>query len=233
MPSSQSTVASLRLVPYEIRVYVANLAAYNAGMMRGDWITLPVSQTDLDDFLDEHVYQWHGADDEYAIHDYEQDGLLARLDWKVYEYQDLDELNALATLAKERLTTDEDWDRLGLAIDYCLPGSADAVTLCNAILQLDDVAYSPYDLPDNVTVENTPDREERYGYDKINRDPDVRRAILDGGLDCYFDFAKYGRDDVASGYVELGDYGWLDCSQPVPDADKYSRYEVLDAAGLG
>ncbi|KFI96875.1 MULTISPECIES: antirestriction protein ArdA [Bifidobacterium] len=233
MQSNPTSIVPSHIAPYEIRVYVANLAAYNAGFMRGDWITLPVSQDELDGFLDERVFQWHGADDEYAIHDFEKDGLLKRLDWTVYEYQDLDELNALATLAKEHLATDEDWDRLELAIDYCLPGASDALMLCNAILQLDDMAYSPYDLPNNVTIENTPDREERYGYDKINRDPDVRHAILDGSLDIYFDFAKYGRDDVASGYVELGDYGWLDTSQPVPDADKYDRYEVLDAAGLG
>lgn len=58
----------------EMRIYVANLAAYNAGYLVGEWIDLPLEQDELRERIQKILDAWndgYGPSEEWAIHDYE------------------------------------------------------------------------------------------------------------------------------------------------------------------
>lgn len=56
----------------EIRIYVADLAAYNSGYLHGVWIDATLEITDIQDEINKMLAASPVADaEEYAIHDYE------------------------------------------------------------------------------------------------------------------------------------------------------------------
>lgn len=58
----------------EMRIYVANLAAYNAGYLVGEWIDLPLDEDELKSEIQKILDAWndgYGPSEEWAIHDYE------------------------------------------------------------------------------------------------------------------------------------------------------------------
>jgi len=58
----------------KIRIYVANLAAYNNGYLVGEWISLPLSEEELREKIQSILDAWNDGfspSEEYAIHDYE------------------------------------------------------------------------------------------------------------------------------------------------------------------
>ena len=87
------------------RIYIANLGKYNEGKLVGGWIDLPFSEDELNELFveiglgeyDEDGEYVHGKEvngvvyEEYAIHDYETD----IENYKIGEYEDLEELNEL------------------------------------------------------------------------------------------------------------------------------------------
>lgn len=88
-----------------IKVYVANLAKYNEGTLKGEWIELPQHWDDIQETLDLILGigdNGERVDEEYAIHAYESDieGLT------IGEYDSLEELNELA----EELENLPEWD---------------------------------------------------------------------------------------------------------------------------
>jgi hypothetical protein len=66
----------------EIKIYIANLAKYNEGILKGKWVTLPC---DLDE-LQEKINEVLGNDEEIAIHDYEAP-------FNIHEYHSVYDLN--------------------------------------------------------------------------------------------------------------------------------------------
>jgi len=66
-----------------LRIYVADLAEYNNGTLKGIWIDLP-----CDNIMDK-VQEMLGSNEEWAIHDYE-------LPFNISEYEDLEEINDIA-----------------------------------------------------------------------------------------------------------------------------------------
>ncbi|RKJ42515.1 antirestriction protein ArdA [Butyricicoccus sp. 1XD8-22] len=77
----------------EIKIYVANLAAYNNGEMKGGWFTLP---TPMDEIF-EVVFSPHELDEDgqphgdWAIHDFEAP-------FEIHEYSSIDQLNEIAEI---------------------------------------------------------------------------------------------------------------------------------------
>ena len=64
----------------EIKIYIVNLAAYNAGYLKGEWTTLPIDEDDLNEVINKVLdtsnmsdkARWEiGLCEEVAIHDYE------------------------------------------------------------------------------------------------------------------------------------------------------------------
>ena len=69
----------------EVKVYLTNLAKYNAGELFGKWVDLPLTEEELDEELREVL----GDDEEYFITDYEAP-------FEIDEYENLRDLNSFA-----------------------------------------------------------------------------------------------------------------------------------------
>lgn len=75
----------------EIKIYVANLRAYNEGELKGEWFTLPVEW----DEIVKNVFDSHELDEfgnpmgDYAIHDYESP-------FEINEFDSIGHLNEIA-----------------------------------------------------------------------------------------------------------------------------------------
>lgn len=75
----------------EMRIYIANLGAYNNGESIGDWFDLPVDMEEVN----ETIFEPHELDEngqpmgDFAIHDYE-------LPFQISEYESIDTLNRMA-----------------------------------------------------------------------------------------------------------------------------------------
>lgn len=83
-----------------IRVYVANLGAYNEGELIGKWVALPMDEDELREEI-ESIMRPETDDEEYAIHDYEAP-------FKIEENVDLFKLNEqVEELESMRLEEDE------------------------------------------------------------------------------------------------------------------------------
>jgi Antirestriction protein (ArdA) len=66
----------------EVRIYLTNLAQYNAGCLIGKWIDLPLEEEELAIALKEVL----GSDEEYFITDYQAN-------FRIEEFENLSELN--------------------------------------------------------------------------------------------------------------------------------------------
>lgn len=80
------------------RLYIADLAAYNEGELKGEWIDLPMDTEDLNEVLARHSNNFKT---DWAIHDYDND-----LGLRIEEYADIHDLNELAA-SLESLSSEE------------------------------------------------------------------------------------------------------------------------------
>ena len=71
-----------------LSVYITNLDEYVKGNLMGEWVSLPIEESDFKDFL-----KTIGNPEEYAIHDYENNLGLDGL--KIGEYMSIKKLNEL------------------------------------------------------------------------------------------------------------------------------------------
>ena len=182
-----------------IKLYLANLGKYNEGILKGEWVELPLSETELEEVMvnigvahydkegnfvpyvietDEKGYEY--VYEEYAIHDYETD-----LNISISEYSNLDNLNTIAENVEK------------YELDYV-----------NALL--DDGAIGMKDLIEGdleeimqnytfVELEPNMNEEQEVGYacvDEIYGGPEYLSKEI---LERYFDYEAFGRDILLSG----------------------------------
>lgn len=191
-----------------LNVWIGNLGKYNEGELIGDWLKLPVSKSELDNFLREKVglqitqeevekaLEKNGVCyEEYMINDYETD-----LPIKISEYSNLKMLNLLA-LASERVTNMEKVE----AYIEC-ENTDDIEEIINIMMQEDKIPYYQYDLESGLMP-----KEEKYGITKADMNG-LTAFLTDKNVLTYFDFEEYGREDDLSGYVELYENGYIDRS---------------------
>ena len=154
-----------------LNIYLTNLGKYNEGELVGEWVELPVSDEEL-----EAVKSRIGINDYYEemfITDYESDvdGLT------VGEYDDIDELNALAEAI-------EDNPEAAAALIYNGYYSAEEIAD-----HIDDVVRIP-------SYSSMSD-EECVGYYYAEDLGGLENA--DEFLKQYFDYKRYGREIMLSG----------------------------------
>ena len=182
-----------------IKLYLANLGKYNEGILKGEWVELPLSETELEEVMvnigvahydkegnfvpyvietDEKGYEY--VYEEYAIHDYETD-----LNISISEYSSLDNLNTVAENVEK------------YELDYV------NVLLDGGVIDMKDLLEGNI----NEIIQN-------YGFIELeptmNEEQEVGYAYVDevcGGLEClskeilerYFDYEAFGRDILLSG----------------------------------
>ena len=182
-----------------IKLYLANLGKYNEGILKGEWVELPLSETELEEAMvnigvahydkegnfvpyvietDEKGYEY--VYEEYAIHDYETD-----LNISISEYSSLNDLNTVAEIVE-----DFELDQVNALLD-------------GGVIDMKDLLEGNI----NEIIQN-------YGFIELeptmNEEQEVGYAYVDevcGGLEClskeilerYFDYEAFGRDILLSG----------------------------------
>ena len=182
-----------------IKLYLANLGKYNEGILKGEWVELPLSETELEEVMvnigvahydkegnfvpyvietDEKGYEY--VYEEYAIHDYETD-----LNISISEYSSLDNLNAIAENVEKY-----ELDYVNVLLDDGAIGMKD---LIEGDLEEIMQNYSFIELEPNMNEE----QEVGYAYvDEIYGGPEYLSKEI---LERYFDYEAFGRDILLSG----------------------------------
>jgi Antirestriction protein len=170
----------------QMRIYVANLAAYNNGYLVGKWIDLPCSNSELWAQIGE-ILDAYGAAEEWAIHDYEG------FPFKVSEYEHLDTLNEIAEILSN-LSEDED----------VIKAIFDLLNRDEALEKLQNGEYRVYDDCDSMG-------DVAYQlYEESGRLAEIEKVISSS----YIDWEAIGRDMEIEGcfryvgnsrYVEIID----------------------------
>ena len=182
-----------------IKLYLANLGKYNEGILKGEWVELPLSETELEEVMvnigvahydkegnfvpyvietDEKGYEY--VYEEYAIHDYETD-----LNISISEYSSLDNLNTVAEIVE-----DFELDQVNALLDG---GVIDMKDLIEGDLEEIMQNYSFIELEPNMNEE----QEVGYAYvDEIYGGPEYLSKEI---LERYFDYEAFGRDILLGG----------------------------------
>lgn len=182
-----------------IKLYLANLGKYNEGILKGEWVELPLSETELEEAMvnigvahydkegnfvpyvietDENGYEY--VYEEYAIHDYETD-----LNISISEYSSLNDLNTVAEIVE-----DFELDQVNALLDG---GVIDMKDLIEGDLEEIMQNYTFVELEPNMN------EEQEVGYAYVDE--------VCGGLEClskeilerYFDYEAFGRDILLGG----------------------------------
>ncbi|QOL33935.1 hypothetical protein [Bifidobacterium lemurum] len=172
--------------------------------------------------------------DDYVIEDFEDVGLAARLGIDP-RGGNLEDLNLMARIVGAAQREDPGFlDMLATVVEAS--EVSDPLEIANLAVQSEtmDECYFRYDWPEYVNEENTPDLTERYGWHKLkSMHPelcDSSATGYDAALESAIDVEKYGRPDVDSGYVHLGERGYVDKGFCAPASNRYSRANLADIA---
>lgn len=215
-----------------IDVCIGNYGYYNEGELRDAWISLPKTSKEISDFLSAHGLQ-DPEHEEIYISDY--DGVPFGLTNLFDEYTRLNDLNMLARQMEAYPGAVEAVKgALGCGIDH--PGSV--IGLMNWIEQADEIPYYAYDYTGayardewGQTCIERLSADENYGY-TVLEDTDLMRMLeKDSDAMSAFDVERYGRFCSDSGNVQLGDKGYVDGMQDMPDEDRYTREELAEMYG--
>ena len=182
-----------------IKLYLANLGKYNEGILKGEWVELPLSETELEEAMvnigvahydnegnfvpyvietDENGYEY--VYEEYAIHDYETD-----LNISISEYSSLDNLNAIAENVEKY-----ELDYVNVLLDAGAIGMKDLIEG-----DIEEIMQNHT----FIELEPSMNEEQEVGYacvDKIYGGPEYLYREM---LERYFDYEAFGRDILLSG----------------------------------
>lgn len=215
-----------------IDVCIGNYGYYNEGELRDAWISLPKTSEEISDFLSAHGLQ-DPEHEEIYISDY--DGVPFGLTGLFSEFTWLEDLNMLARQMEEREGAVE---KVQGALDCGIDGPESVIGLMNWIEQADEIPYYAYDYTGayardewGQTCIERLSAEENYGY-TVLEDTDLMRMFeKDSDAMSAFDVKRYGRLCSDSGDVQLGDKGYVDAVQEMPDEDRYTREELAEMYG--
>ena len=182
-----------------IKLYLANLGKYNEGILKGEWVELPLSETELEEAMvnigvahydkegnfvpyvietDEKGYEY--VYEEYAIHDYETD-----LNISISEYSNIDNLNVIAENVEKY-----ELDYVNVLLDDGAIGMKDLIEG-----DLEEIMQNHT----FIELEPNMNEEQEVGYacvDEIYGGPEYLSKEI---LERYFDYEAFGRDILLSG----------------------------------
>lgn len=210
-----------------LNVWIGNLGKYNEGELVGEWLKLPVSKQELDTFLREKVgLQLTQAEvdkaleeegvcyEEYMINDYETD-----LPIKISEYENLDNLNLLATIAENV----NDMDAINAYVDS--QGEMTLEELANLMEQEDDIAYFRFS-----NDSSSMSAEEKMGYEMADA-TGLLSTLQKLQIEEFFDFEGYG-SSWENGDITILDNGYIDFGDSDIDLNRYTLEELKEQYNL-
>ena len=210
-----------------LNVWIGNLGKYNEGELVGEWLKLPVSKQELNTFLREKVgLQLTQAEvdkaleedgvcyEEYMINDYETD-----LPIKISEYENLDNLNLLATIAENV----NDMDAINAYVDS--QGEMTLEELANLMEQEDDIAYFRFS-----NDSSSMSAEEKMGYEMADA-TGLLSTLQKLQIEEFFDFEGYG-SSWENGDITILDNGYIDFGDSDIDLNRYTLEELKEQYDL-
>lgn len=210
-----------------LNVWIGNLGKFNEGELVGEWLKLPVSKQELDTFLREKVglqltqtevdkaLEKDGVCyEEYMINDYETD-----LPIKIYEYENLDNLNLLATIAENV----NDMDAVNAYVDS--QGEMTVEELANLMEQEDDIAYFRFSNDSSFMS-----AEEKMGYEMADA-TGLLSTLQKLQIEEFFDFEGYG-SSWENGDITILDNGYIDFGDSDIDLNRYTLEELKEQYDL-
>ena len=210
-----------------LNVWIGNLGKYNEGELVGEWLKLPVSKQELDTFLREKVgLQLTQAEvdkaleeegvcyEEYMINDYETD-----LPIKISEYENLDNLNLLATIAENV----NDMDAINAYVDS--QGEMTLEELANLMEQEDDIAYFRFSNDSSFMSAG-----EKMGYEMADA-TGLLDTLQKMHIEEFFDFESYG-SSWENGDITILDNGYIDFGDSDIDLNRYTLEELKEQYDL-
>ena len=210
-----------------LNVWIGNLGKYNEGELVGEWLNLPVSKQELDTFLREKVgLQLTQAEvdkaleedgvcyEEYMINDYETD-----LPIKISEYENLDNLNLLATIAENV----NYMDAINAYVDS--QGEMTLEELANLMEQEDDIAYFRFS-----NDSSSMSAEEKMGYEMAEA-TGLLETLQKLQIEEFFDFEGYG-SSWENGDITILDNGYIDFGDSDIDLNRYTLEELKEQYDL-
>lgn len=204
-----------------ITVCIGNYGYYNEGELRDRWITLPKSDEEIRRFLEENGLQ-DETHEEIYISDY--DGIPFGLSYGgiFSEYTSLYDLNLLA---KHMAIRPEASKRVEEALGTGGINAPDSVIgLMNWIEQSDEIPYYPYSFK-GMEHHSEMSSEEKLGR-TIAEASGLYAYLYKHGIESYFDYETYGADENYNDYVSLGENGYIDNMEDMPDEGRYSRNDL-------
>lgn len=210
-----------------LNVWIGNLGKYNEGELVGEWLKLPVSKQELDTFLREKVgLQLTQAEvdkaleeegvcyEEYMINDYETD-----LPIKISEYENLENLNLLATIAENV----NDMDAINAYVDS--QGEMTLEELANLMEQEDDIAYFRFS-----NDSSSMSADEKMGYEMADA-TGLLSTLQKLQIEEFFDFEGYG-SSWENGDITILDNGYIDFGDSDIDLNRYTLEELKEQYDL-
>jgi len=155
----------------EVRIYLTNLAQYNAGRLIGKWFDLPLTEEELDIALKEVL----GSDEEYFITDYEAD-------FRIEEFENLSELNTFVESLSE---LDEHDQEKVIYIINCIGYKRQ-----DALEKIEDVIYYKGMTLEDVAEEMVEDGMLGTLSDTVKGYLDFERIARDLSFDGYHETTK-------------------------------------------
>lgn len=153
--------------PFEI--WVGNLAAYNAGILTGEWIPLPQKEEVLDEAIAKIS---RDGKDEIMIMDYSIESNCRFMRNYIKEWDDVTELNTIA-----RLIGNEEHRKVEAYLEDT--SELSLLEVANLFMQEDEISFYPYEFEgsDNLTVMDTLSDEEKMGYTILESDMELKNQL--------------------------------------------------------
>lgn len=171
------------------KIYVENLALYNDGKSMGGWLSLPVTEEELETFLEEIVGiglcdEFGDEYEEFFITDYETD-----LDMEIGAYANI--MNLSDMIDEIEFLEPDEYDALNAFMEY------QGNNIENALSCITSRDY--LFLPDIDTYEELG----RFFFDNYGYQDEVSERMVD-----YIDFESFGEYQGANGCITK--YGYIE-----------------------
>lgn len=200
-----------------IKVVVGNEGFYAQGQLQDQAITLPVSDSELRDFLKDNGLVTPEHEETY-IADFPDGAPFGNSE--IFEHTSIQDVNLLAK--QMEMAEPEDLDKVDEWIG-AFHDPKNVTQLMNLIAQADLIEKVDFE----YTGGDTP--EENYGYYVLDQNPTLKEAMEATGIAV--DYQKTGYDRSIQDEVTLTDTGFIIDSGSAPDMDKFSREDLADLYG--
>lgn len=206
--------------PFEI--WVGNLAAYNAGILTGEWIPLPQKEEVLDEAIAKIS---RDGKDEIMIMDYSIESNCRFMRNYIKEWDDVTELNTIA-----RLIGNEEHRKVEAYLEDT--SELSLLEVANLFMQEDEISFYPYEFEgsDNLTVMDTLSDEEKMGYTILESDMELKNQLESmqiAGVSVlnYLNVEAIGRD-YSFNNATLYEDGYYNKSENKLDLKLYTMKEI-------